>query len=298
MRVGTSSLYSGIRQRIQQLASELKDLNEKVASGKKLNRPSDDPFAMVEAMKLKSTMVQFEQYGRNMKTANSWTSLSESVFSQCLDLVGRARELTVQMSSDTQNADTRLAAASEAGHLLDQAISLGNSQLAGRYIFSGYKTSTVPFSKTTTAGVETAQYHGDIHDFQVQIGKDETISAGRNGQTALMNSTLFDTLGQLKKALEDNDLAAIQGQLGNLTTAENYLNNQIADAGGRQNRLQVKQTVMDGLNGSLQERLSMAEDADLPGVIMELKSREVAYQAAMAAAARIHDLTLLNYMSG
>jgi len=297
MRVGTSSLYSGIRQRIQQLASDLKDLNEKVASGKKLNRPSDDPFAMVESMKLKSTMVQFDQYGRNMKTASSWMSLGETVLSQCLDLVGRARELTVQMASDTQSADTRAAAASEAGHLLDQAISLGNTQLAGRYIFSGYKTSTAPFSKTTTAGIETAQYNGDTHDFQVQIGKDETISAGKNGQTVLMDSSLFETLGNLKKALEGNDPANIQAQLGNLTTAENYLNNQIADAGGRQNRLQVKQTVMDRLNGDLQERLSIAEDADLPGVIMDLKSREIAYQAAMAAAARVHDLTLLNYMN-
>ncbi len=296
MRVGTGFLYQGIQQRIQQLSSDLKDLNEKISSGKKLNRPSDDPIAMVDTMQLKTTLAQLDQYGRNLDTATSWLNLSESAVSQTLDLMGRAKEITVQMASDTQTAHTRAVAATEVGRLLDQAISLGNTQLGGKYIFAGYKTNTAPFSKVTVSGIETAQYNGDTNSFQVQIGKNETLTAGKNGQTVFMDSTIFNTLGNLKKALENNDQTGIEAQLGNLTTVENHINNQIADVGSRSNLLEAKKGVINNLNSDLQERLSQAEDTDLAEVTIQLNTTQLTYQAALAAAARIDQLSLLNYM--
>jgi flagellar hook-associated protein 3 FlgL len=296
MRVGTASLYVGIQQRLQRLTADLNSLNEKVATAKKLNRPSDDPIAMVDAMQFKTATRQMDQYGRNLKTAVSWFNASESALSQTLDLVGRAREIAVLMNSDSQNAETRAAAAVEVGNLLDQAISLGNTQLSGRYVFSGFETATAPFTKVMGGGVETAQYNGDTNDFQVQIGKDENLTAGKNGQTVLMDSALFSTLGSLKKALEDNDWGGINTQLGNLTSVEDHLNNQIADIGARQNRAEVKENILGQLQLELQDRLSQAEDADIAEVMIQLNAKQVTYQAALAAAARVNQMSLLNYL--
>ena len=111
MRVGTASLYGGIQQRLQRLTADLMGLNEKVATAKKLNRLSDDPAALMDAMQVKTAMAQMEQYGRNLKRADSWFNMSETALSQILDLVGRAREINVQMSNATQNAETRDSAA-------------------------------------------------------------------------------------------------------------------------------------------------------------------------------------------
>jgi len=296
MRVGTASLYAGFQLRLQHLAANLKNLNEKIASGKKLNRPSDDPIAMVETMQFKTTTRQIDQYGRNLKTAVSWFTTSESALSKILELVERTRELAVQMSSDTQNDETRDGAAVEVGELLDEAISLGNTQLSGQYIFSGYETATAPFTRVLVGDIETAQYNGDTNDFQVQIGKDENLTAGKNGQTVLMDSGLFDTLGNLKKALEDNDWAGINAQLGNLTSVENHLNNQIADIGGRQHRAEVKENILSQIQIELQERLSLAEDADIAEVVTQLNSAQVTYQAALAAASRLQGMSLLNFI--
>ncbi|MCX5919639.1 MAG: flagellar hook-associated protein FlgL [Deltaproteobacteria bacterium] len=297
MRVGTASLYAGIQQRLQRLTADLDSLNEKIASGKKVNRPSDDPIATVEAMQFKTATRQMDQYGRNLKTAGSWFTASESALSQTLDLVARVHEIAVTMNSDNQNAQTRDSAAVEVGELLDQAISLGNTELSGRYIFSGFETATAPFTKVMVGGVETAQYNGDTNDFQVQIGKDENLTAGKNGQTVLMDSTLFSTLGSLKKALEDNDLDGVNTQLGNLTSVEDYLNNQIADIGGRQNRAEVKANILGQLQLDLQDRLSQAEDADIAEVMIQLNSKQVIYQAALAAAARVSQMSLLDYLN-
>lgn len=296
MRVTTAALYQGIEARLASLSGDLQNLNEKLASGKRVNRPSDDPIAMVDAMQMKTVLAQFGQYARNLKTGQAWVNLSESVLSQELEIVGRAKEIAVEMAGDTQNAGTRARTAVEAGHLLDQAISLGNSRLGGRYIFAGYRIDVAPFSKVSSGGMETAQYHGDTHDYHVQIGKDETLAAGKNGQSVLVDSGLFDALGRLKKALEENDAQGIAAQLGNLGSVEEAMDKEIADAGARNQRLDARKKALEDLSLAFEERLAEVEEADFTATMVELKSKEAAYQAALLSATRINALTLLDYL--
>lgn len=296
MRVATRSLYQGIQQRLLQLTGDLKKINEKITSGKNLNRPSDDPAALIDSLGLKATISQTNQYQRNLVYGESCLKLSESAISQTLELVNRAQEIAIQMASDTQSAETRAHAATEVGHLLDQAIALGNTRLGGTYLFSGYKTGTAPFLKTTVGEIETAGYGGDQNDFEIQIGKEERLIVRRNGQTVFMDSGLFDTLGNLKKALEDNDRNGIGQQLANLKGVEDYLNNQIADVGARANRLDGKSRMLTDLILNMEERLSTVEDTDMVRVIVELKQKELAYEAALLSSVRITELSLLNYL--
>ncbi len=296
MRVATRSLYQGIQQRIIQLTSDLKTANEKISSGKRILRPSDDPIGFTDSLGLKSALSQADQYLRNSERATSWLNQSESAISSVLGLVGRAKEIAIGMANDTQNAETRAGVAIEIGHLLDEAIALGNTRLEGSYLFAGYRTQTAPFLKTTVGGIETAQYQGDTHDFQIQVGRDERLTAGKNGQTVFMDSGLFDALGNLKNALENNNLSGIQQQIDGLDGVSDYLGNQIADVGARANRLQIKEESLSLLTLDLQDRLSQAQDVDLAEVAIELKGRELAYQAALSAAARLTQISILNYL--
>ncbi len=188
------------------------------------------------------------------------------------------------------------ASATEVGQLLEEAIAQANVQLGGNYIFAGYRLNTTPFTATVVGGIDTAEYHGDTNDFQLQIGKDDTVVVGRNGQTTLMDSNLFTALGTLKKALEDNDGAAIRQQLDQLKSARDYLDNEIADTGAKGNRLDLKDAVWSSLTLDLRERLSDVEDADLPEMITELKQKELAYQVALMSSVRLSELSILNYL--
>lgn len=223
-------------------------------------------------------------------------SKAETALSQAIDLVGRIREIAVQMATSTQSAETRAMAAGEVDWLIDQAIVLANSQAGGRYIFAGYRTSTGPFTRVTAGGIDTAQFNGDTKTFQVLIGKGETVALGKDGKTIWMNSGLFDALGNFKAALENNNVTDIDQQLSNLVTVEDCFNDQIADVGGRSLRVENKQRVVDALNLNFQETISNLEDADLAELMIDLNTRELSYQAALSAAARIHEMTLLDYM--
>lgn len=299
MRVSTGALYEGMKHRIQKVSEDLTNINEKISSGKNVNRPSDDPIAIRDAMGLKTSLSQLEQYQRNIQSGRSRLELSESVLSQVEELVGRAQEIAIQMANDTQSSVDRAIAATEVGNLLDQAIALGNTALGGAYIFAGYKTKTTPFAKVVIGGIETApyvEYKGDTNNIQLQIGKAETVTTGINGKSALMDSNLFDTLGTLKKALEENDGNTIRQQLDRLKGADDYLNNQIATIGTQANRLDVKETILNGLNLNLTKRLSDAEDADITDLAVQLNERQLAYQAALMASTRVAQISILNYL--
>lgn len=296
MRVATRSFYQGIQERILRLSSDLKKINEKISSGKNITRPSDDPSSVITSLGLKVSLSQIEQYQRSIQRGESWLELSESALSQIIQLVERAQELAVEMASDTQNSSTRAYTAIEVGHLLDQAISLGNTKLGGIYIFSGYKSHTAPFTKTSTGGIETASYNGDLNNFEVLIGSGEQLTIGKNGKSVIADSGIFDALGRLKKALEENDIEGIRGEIEKLDEVQDYLNNEISDIGGRSNRLQGKKEVLNQLDLNLKERLSNLEDADYSKVVIELRQKEIAYQAALLSSSRIAELTILNYI--
>jgi flagellar hook-associated protein 3 FlgL len=296
MRVATKSLYQGIEQRILTLASKLKGANERVASGKNFSRPSDDPLSMVQSLGLRKALAQVEQYGRNIDTAELWLNLQETVIDQISTLADQAQQVATAMSNGTQSDEIRAVNAEQIGQLLDQAISMANTQLAGKYIFAGYRTSTAPFSRTTSGGIETAQYNGDSNNFEIQIAQNEKIVGGKNGQSLFIDSGLFDALGTLKRAIEDNDLTVIQQQADVLQGVEDSLNGQLADIGVRQSRLEGQQEILDNLNKDIQDRLSDIENVDYNKVILELQQQQTAYEVALEAAAKISQLSLLNYL--
>ncbi len=289
-------MSQGMEDRIQRLSEHLMNLNEKIASGKVLNRPSDNPTALVDSMAIKTSLSQVEQYQEGIQTGVSWLNLRESALTNIEEVVARAIEIGTQMGSDSQSADTRASSATVVGQLLEEAIAQANVELGGNYIFAGYRLKTTPFTATVVGGIETAEYHGDTNDFQLQIGKDDTVVVGRNGQTTLMDSNLFTALGTLKKALEDNDGAAIRQQLDQLKSARDYLDNEIADTGAKGNRLDLKDAVWSSLTLDLKERLSDVEDADLTEMITELKQKELAYQVALMSSVRLSELSILNYL--
>jgi flagellar hook-associated protein 3 FlgL len=296
MRVATSSFYQTIQQGLLNRASELKKIDEKVSSGKNFNRPSDDPISLVSTLGFRTALSRVEQYSQNSETGTLWLSSSETAISQVSELAKQAQDIANQMGYGTQTAETRTQAAAEVGQLLDQAISLGNTQVAGKYIFAGYRTSTAPFSKTTVGGVETVVYNGDTNDFQIQVGTNEQLTVGKNGQTVFVDSNLFAALENLKQAITNNDLPSIQQQAQILQGTEDSLGTQLADVGIRQNRLKDKQNLLAKWSVNIQDQISNLENVDYNKAILELQQQQTAYEIALQSAAKISQLNLLNYL--
>ena len=287
MRVANKTIYDTVTYNLSNCTQGLNQANEIVSSGKRINNLSDDPVGLTQALNVKSTISNLEQMQRNISTGNSWLVSSESALTHVQDILSETKTLCIQMSNATIDSDQRVSAAETVQNLFDEIVSLANTNIAGSYIFSGSKTDTTPFSEDGT-------YNGNSNAFTVKIGKDTTVEVGSDGG-ALFGDILI-TMEGLKTSLTNNDLEGIQDAMSDLDGHFDDISTKISDVGSKMNRMDIKEKIFEDIIFANTERLSEIEDADMAEAIMELKSREFAYQAALSSSAKLMTLSLIDYM--
>ncbi len=107
---------------------------------------------------------------------------------------------------------------------------------------------------------------------------------------------LLDTMGRLVGYLETNNQQGIQEVLADLTKSQNQLLNKTANVAGRENRLQVAETILTGLYLNQSERLSSVEDVDVAELMTRLAQQQISYEAVLKTSSLIMKMTLVNYV--
>jgi flagellar hook-associated protein 3 FlgL len=287
MRVANKAIYDSVKYNLGSISEELNKANEIATTGKRINTLSDDPVGLTQSLNIRSALSSIDQMGRNISYGNSWLTASESALTNVQNIISDTKALCVQMASGTTGADQRASAAETVQNMLEEIVSLANTDVAGNYIFSGSKTDTIPFEQNGT-------YHGDNDPFTIKISKNSTVEVGSDGQAMFGN--IFSTLSNLKTALENNDVSGIQNAMDNLDGHFDDISAKISDVGSKMNRMEIKDKIYQDLNFSNTERLSKIEDADIAEAIMNVSAAELTYQAALASSSKVMKLTLVDYL--
>lgn len=261
--------------------------NKIVSSGKRISNLSDDPVGLTQSLKIRSAISGIDQMGRNITLGKAWLTASESSLNQVQELISQARELSVQMASGTANASQRASASLTVQNILDEVVSLANSETGGRYLFSGTESSSAPFGQDGT-------YLGNDEPFAVKIGKGATIEVGIDGGKVF--GTIIATLTDLKESLTGNDTDGIRAGLERLTGHTGEMSSHISDIGSKLNRMEIKEKIFQNLKIVNSDRLSSIEDADIAEAITDLKAKELAYQASLASSSRVMQESLVDYL--
>ena len=157
MRVTDNMKFNTVINNLFNTQTQYNDISEKLASQKKINRASDDPVAATKIIEIQSDKSANEQYKKNMDSANSWISATESHLPGAYDLLVKAQEIAVAQASGTGNASTRKIMAQNVQSLIDEMGSLANAKMGDRYLFSGSRDDVAPFSTVPLAAtIETA----------------------------------------------------------------------------------------------------------------------------------------------
>ena len=298
MRVANKTLYDSTINTLGRTSSALADANEVVSSGKRINNLSDDPVVLVKVLDLRSSLSNLSQMKRNISMGESWLNASESALTEVNDIISAAKVLTVAMASDNIGASERANNAGLVQGYLEEVISLANSTSGGRYIFGGTNTDTLPFD-FNTAGTEI-EYAGNDTAFSINIGKDTVIPVGKDGKdifgTNWDDSNIFKTFIDLKTSLETNDFTGIQEAMTKLDEHLKTVNANVSDIAGKGIRLDVKSEIVSDLELNNTERMSELEDADFAEAIIALKSKELAYNAALQSSSKLMELSLVNFV--
>ncbi|QWZ08478.1 flagellar hook-associated protein FlgL [Nocardioides panacis] len=269
----------------------LSTAQEKLSTGRVINRPSDSPTGTNDAMRLRADLAANAQYSRNADDGSSWLGQADSTMTSMLDSVRRARDLMVQgASTGSAGTDARTALAAELTQIRSGLIDEANTTHLGRPLFGG-----------TTVGPQaydaSGAYVGDTNSINRTVGKGVSVAVNVTGPAAFSSGTddLFTVLSDAIDQLQNNP-SAVSGTLTRLDAVSGSMRNALADIGTRANRIDTATSALASSKLDNTKSLSDVENVDVASAIVDLQMQEVAYQAALGATSRVLQPTLLDFL--
>jgi len=300
MRISSSQIYQQGVNAILDKQSELAKTQLQLATGKRVLAPSDDPTASTRIIDLNQAIETNTQYQRNADFAETRLSIEETVLTDVGNILQRVRELSVRANNGTLSAGDRQAIAEEVKTSLSAIFQLANNQDAtGEYLFSGFKTDTVPF---TNDGSGNFSYQGDQGTRNLQVGVSRQISIGDAGNDVFMKVddaaggtiNMFEMLDGIITDLEANNPSATS--LTQLDSAIDVVLNTRSTIGARMNAIDAQRNANDSFSLILQGNRSSLEDLDYAEAVSRFEQQILALQASQQTFVKIEGLSLFNFL--
>lgn len=143
MRVTNQIMTNNTLAHINNNKLALSNIEDRYNTGKKVQRPSDDPVIAIRALKLRNNLSEIKQYfKKNVPDARSWLQLTESTLVQVSDICTTLHTLSTQGAQDTLTLENRQSIIKTMKQYREQIYVEGNASYAGRFVFTGFKTDT------------------------------------------------------------------------------------------------------------------------------------------------------------
>lgn len=293
-RVTQSMLTERSLAHLQGGLGRLAQIQEQLSTGRILNRPSDNPADTASAMRLRSSVGAQQQYARNAEDGVGWMNSLDVALQGAGDAVRRARELGQAGQSGAASAASRAALAAELDQLRTGLVATANTTYLDRPLMGGTTVGRVAFAEVGGA----VTFAGDQNPVNRTIAEGVVVDVAVRG-TAVFGpdgDNVFDHLTALSAALRAGDTAGISAGLDELAADAQRITVARTDLGAR--TVRVEQAVLRAGDAelSLTNSLAEIENADLPETMVELQMQEVAYQAALAATARVLQPSLVDFL--
>ncbi len=160
MRITNKMMTNNMLSNINKNKNSLNTLDEQYSTGKKIQRPSDDPIVAVRALKLRTNLSELNQYfEKNIPDAKSWMDITETALKNINSAITQMYPMCVQGANDSLTADNRNSIAQSLSEFKQQIYQEGDTNYAGRYVFTGYKTDTSLIFKNNITAADKINYN-------------------------------------------------------------------------------------------------------------------------------------------
>ena len=113
------------------------------ATGLKIHKPSEDPVVAFGSLKYRANLTQVDQYlKKNVKEAYNWMDVTESAINSMKSLMTDITTYVTQGANDTYETIDRDSISKQLQQYKEELYGMLNTDNAGRYVFSGYRTDT------------------------------------------------------------------------------------------------------------------------------------------------------------
>jgi flagellar hook-associated protein 3 FlgL len=290
---------------ISRIQAATNQASEQLSSGFKVTQSSDAPDQISSLLQLEANLQSNKQITKNLSNVKTQVDTGESSLNTAVQLTQQAISLGAQGASSIQTASQRQILAQQAQNIQSQLVSLANTTVAGKHIFSGDTSGSPSYQldSTSATGVDrlvTTQATQQIQDTSgslFAVSKTaQDIFDHRNPDDTVASDNLFAAVNSLSVALANNDTAGINSALTSLHTASDYLNTQQAFYGSVQDQVAASTTAAQTQNVSLTTQISAIRDADLTQAAIQLSAGQTDQAAAFSAEAKLPRTSLFDYL--
>lgn len=301
IRITNGMLVNELKYNLNNNYTNMDKYQRQLATGRKINLPSDNPAGLVKSLRLRTNLVEGEQYLANINEGINFMETTDAALDNLTAIMQRIRELAVNAANGTNDDSARRAIADEIKELTDQITIVANTSYGSKYIFAGTNVTQQPCQEDSDP--DTFKWTGNNEALQLEIGVGVKLTINLTDSSMnnffVGNGTdpgVIDFCRELVNDIEAGDLDAVNAAL---TTADKFIDNLLtarSTIGAKVNRLELQQSRLDSTQISYTSLLSQNEDADIAEVIMNLKMQESVYRASLAAGARIIQPSLVDFL--
>lgn len=300
MRITQQLLTENAIKYMDENLKRLYKLQEKVASGKEFQKPSDNPSGVAAAFSLRSTLNTSTAYLDSIANTDSWMTTTDFSLNQAVQLATQAINLTRQGGTDTVGDAQRSSLATELDVILQQAVNVANSTHEGKYIFGGFKTQTPPFSlldNNSDGQFDDIVYNGGVNESITRtLSPGVSIPLNIDGKDTFED--LFKAMIAARDALRTNDPTQIQAAIAPLENALQKVNESMTTNGARQRQVRLAKDRLEKAQIELKSLLSAKEDANMTEAISYLQHQQTVYQTVLEVGQRaISAMSLFDLLS-
>jgi flagellar hook-associated protein 3 FlgL len=307
MRISSANAFDTSLSQLQHRQQALTLAQEKLTSGKRVLKPSDDPAAAAQAERALATVSRSEAHQRALDASRNAMQLSESALGDAGELMQQARELLVSAGNGSYSDADRKTIAEAIRGLRDDLLAVANrSDGAGRYLFGGQGADSAPLLDSPGGVV----YNAATGQLQAAAGEASPLSI--DGQAAWLQApdpanpgTSLSVFNVLDQAVSDlltpgrtaaqitqtvsTGLGGVDATAGNLSAWRSRTGEALHRIEGIAQRL--GQTKLDA-----QQERSDAEDLDMLKAISDFQSKQTGYDAALKTYSLVQKMSLFDYL--
>lgn len=310
MRISSKMMNRQFLSNLDNLYNTMSKQHTQVSTGKSFQSASEDPVNAVKSMDINSEIKKAEQYENNIGEAESILNEQEVALSGIADSLVEIQEVLQQALNGTYNNNDKKSLAQVVDSVKDNIVSLLNKDYGGKYVFGGWNTSTAPvtndsgaytFNGTSIAAMTAAEaddFQSQEFKYRTGNGTDVDVVMSAIEITGSGEDNLISLLENISKELKNpsSDNEKFNGYLGQTNDFFDHIQVKRSEVGAKMSGMDLlrNQNIEDKTN--LMNLLSRVEDIDIEQAMMDFKTTEMVYQAALSVGAKIIQPTLADFL--
>ncbi|MEE8577815.1 MAG: flagellar hook-associated protein FlgL [candidate division Zixibacteria bacterium] len=222
-----NNIYNNVSYALYLHSVEMARLQEQVATGSRINRPSDDPSCSYRVVTLNSQEKSLGNYINNLSEVVGTLEFSSTVIQEIGSALTETKVRLTQVISGIYHEDTRERVAEGINDILEQVVSLANTNHMGQYLFGGSNTTSAPYLLERTNGKITGvTYQGSLENREIEVAPGIKSSAFHVGYDIFHSDDRSDPVfmgdtgakaGTGTSNLQGNTWLTVTGSAGNYT---------------------------------------------------------------------------------